>query len=62
MPNEKLAISVDELSEMLGCSRPLAYQLCHKTGFPAIHISERRIVIPVDALKRYLNEQAGIEV
>lgn len=59
MANEKLAISVDEMAEMLGCSRPIAYQMVHRVGFPAIHISERRIIIPLDALKHYLNEQAG---
>lgn len=60
--SERLAISVDEMAEMLGISRSLAFQMTHKQGFPAVHAGERRIIIPVDALRAYLNEQAGTGV
>lgn len=56
---EKLTISVDEMASMLGISRPVAYELTKREGFPTVRISERRIVIPVEALKRWLNEQAA---
>ena len=55
---DKLTVSVDEMAAMLGISRPVAYELTKRNGFPAVRISERRIVIPVDALKRWLNEEA----
>ncbi len=55
---EKLTISVDEMASMLGISRPVAYELTKREGFPAVRISERRIIVPVEALKRWLNEQA----
>ena len=55
---EKLTVSVDEVAEMLGVPRPVAYRLAHSAGFPAIRVSDRRIVIPVDALKSWLDEQA----
>lgn len=58
MENNKLTITVDEMSKMLGISRPIAYDLTKKDGFPAIRISERRIVIPVDALNKWLNDSA----
>lgn len=54
---EKLTVSVDELAQMLGVSRPVAYQLAHQDGFPAIRVSDRRIVVPVDALKSWLEKQ-----
>lgn len=56
---EKLTISVDEMASMLGISRPVAYELTKREGFPAVRISERRIIVPVEALKKWLNEQAA---
>ena len=56
---EKLTISVDELATQLGISRPLAYELTRLEGFPAVRLGERRIVIPVDGLKRWLDSQSG---
>ena len=57
--SEKLTVSVDEMASMLGISRPVAYELTKREGFPAVRVSERRIIVPVEALKRWLNEQAG---
>ena len=56
---DKLTVSVDEMAAMLGISRPVAYELAKREGFPAVRVSERRIIVPVEALKRWLNEQAG---
>ena len=55
---EKLTISVDELATQLGISRPLAYELTRRDGFPAVRLGERRIVIPLDGLKRWLDSQS----
>ena len=52
MTNEKLTFTVDEMAAALGISRPVAYELSRKEGFPAIRVSERRIIIPVDSLKK----------
>lgn len=57
--SEKLTVSVDEMASMLGISRPVAYELTKREGFPAVRISERRIIVPVEALKKWLNEQAA---
>lgn len=55
----KLVYSVKELAEALGISEPTAYELIKRPGFPAVKVSERRTVIPVDALSRWLDTQAG---
>lgn len=55
---DKLAINVPELAKMLGVSRPVAYELTKREGFPAIRVSERRIIIPVDKLNEWLAREA----
>lgn len=58
MTVDKLALSVSELATFLGISKPLAYELTRREGFPAVRVSERRIIIPVDRLKVWLNTNA----
>jgi excisionase family DNA binding protein len=60
MATEKLTYSVEELAKSLGISKPVAYELIKREGFPAIRVSERRIIIPVDALRSWLNANAGM--
>lgn len=55
----KRAIDVDELAEALGISKPTSYELCSREDFPAIRVTPRRIIIPVDGLQRWLEEQSG---
>jgi len=55
---EKLCISVSEMGEALGISRVRAYQLVKTTGFPAL-VFGRRIMIPVDGLRRWIELQSG---
>ena len=57
---EKIVVSVSELASMLQISKPTAYQLLSREGFPSVRISPRRIVIPVDALMTWLNENAVV--
>lgn len=57
---EKIVVSVSELASMLQISKPTAYQLLTREGFPSVRISPRRIVIPVDALMTWLNENAVV--
>ena len=59
MENTKLTVTVDEMAKLLGISRPVAYDLTKKEGFPAIRVSDRRIIIPVDALNKWLNESTN---
>lgn len=58
MTTNRMVFSVEEMARELGISRPVAYELVKKDGFPAVRISERRIVIPTDKLRTWLNSQA----
>ena len=55
---EKSTISVQELSALMGISLPKAYELVKSLGFPVIRIGTR-ILIPVDAYRAWLNENAS---
>lgn len=59
MQTQRLTINVAELAEVLGISKPVAYELTRKNGFPAVRVSERRIIIPVDGLCRWLEAEAA---
>ena len=56
---DKLTISVNELPKVLGVGRNSAYALVKRSDFPSVRIG-RRIVIPVDALKKWLDEHTGV--
>lgn len=60
MREGQLTLSVDELAIELGISKPVAYELIKREGFPAIRVSDRRIIIPVEGLKRWLLESSGL--
>ena len=53
---KKLTIDVPELAKLLGISKPTAYELIKREGFPAVRVSARRTVIPLEALNRWLND------
>ena len=57
--DKKLVLNVDELASVLGVSKPTAYELTRRSDFPAVRVSERRIVIPVEGLCRWLEAQAA---
>lgn len=58
---DKLTVTVEEMAVIVGVSRPKAYELVHQVGFPTVRIG-RRVVIPLDSLKRWLEAQAGAAV
>ena len=55
---ERSTMSVQELSAQMGISLPKAYELVKIPGFPTIRIGTR-ILIPVDAYKTWLIENAS---
>ena len=59
MDEKKVTITVLELAKLLGVSKPTAYDLTKRDGFPAIRVSDRRIIIPVESLNRWLNDPAN---
>lgn len=54
---ERTTMSVQELSAQMGISLPKAYELVKTPGFPTLRIGTR-ILIPIDAYRKWLTEQA----
>jgi excisionase family DNA binding protein len=54
-------LTVEELRQLLGVSRPVAYDLTHRKGFPAVRFG-RAIRIPRDAFLRWLDAQSEEEL
>lgn len=58
----KLAFrTMKEAAAAAGISVPTMREWVHKPGFPALRVG-RKWVIPVDAFRRWLEEQAGQRV
>lgn len=55
---EKKYMSVAELAEYIGVSKPTAYQLAHMADFPAIVLGERRIIVIADMVDEWMRRQA----
>jgi predicted DNA-binding transcriptional regulator AlpA len=47
------------MAQALGIGRNVAYELAQRADFPAVRIGERRIVVPIERLKNWLDQQAG---
>lgn len=58
---DTLCITVDEMGELLRLSRPTAYSLVHRDGFPVIRIG-RRLLIVKSALEKWLENQVATTV
>lgn len=55
---ERMTMTVQEKASHLGISKPKAYELAHSANFPAVHVG-KRILIPTEAFKEWLNRQAS---
>ena len=55
--NRRIAYNLNEAAEALHVSRPTMANLVHREDFPSFQVG-RRWIIPADALKRWLEEQA----
>ena len=55
---EKAVYNVYEVAALLGINLPKAYELARQPDFPAIRVSNRRIVIPKTAFERWLEQAA----
>ena len=57
---ERKFYNAPEIAKIMGISRVAAYELCHKKDFPAIRINGgKRVIIPIDAFNRWVEEQTG---
>ncbi len=57
MAGDRLVYSIPEAAHALHCSKSLLYDLVKADKIPHVHLSEKRVVIPVAALGLYLKEQ-----
>ena len=54
----RVVLSVDEVAEQLGISRPSAFKAIHNGEIPFIRIG-RRILVPVAAFEKFLANANG---
>ena len=60
---ERMTYSIDEAAEALGVGRSAVYNLCHVEGFPRLKIGKGgKFRIPIDLLKRWMEENSGGEI
>lgn len=57
MALDKKVYNIDEVAEVLGISVPTAHALAKRKDFPSMRVGERRIVVPIEAFDRWLNEE-----
>ncbi len=55
---DRLVYSVPEAAHALHCSKSLLYDLVKADKVPHVHLSEKRVVIPVAALELYLQSRS----
>lgn len=54
-----LALSAEEVSQVLGISRANAYALMHSKGFPTLKIG-KRMTVPKDKLIAWMEKQLAV--
>jgi len=54
-----LALSAEEVSQVLGISRANAYALMHSKGFPTLKIG-KRMTVPKDKLIEWMEKQLAV--
>lgn len=53
-----LVLEVKDIQKVLKISKPIAYALTRKSGFPSIRVG-KRVLIPRDGLKNWIEEGQG---
>lgn len=56
---ERATMSVPEMAKKLGVSRSLGYEMVKSGQMPALRLGLKRIVVPISAVERMLEEAAG---
>lgn len=57
---EKLAVSVAEMAEMIGVSKPIAYEICRRNDFNGMFKIGKRTLVSVDRLREWIDKQVDI--
>lgn len=55
----ELTMTIPEVAKQLNISLPTAYELAKSDGFPSLRIGARRIVVPVEAFKQWIDKNVG---
>ena len=55
---QKLTYTAKEAAQAANVSMPTIYAWTKITGFPVVRVG-RKVVVPIDAFKRWLEEQAA---
>ena len=53
-----LTLTIEQARQILGVSRATIFDIINQPDFPAIRVSARRIIIPRDSLKAWLEARA----
>lgn len=56
--NQNKTLTIKEMAKYLRIGLNSAYILARQPGFPAIKLSPRRVRIPVDALDKWMQDNA----
>ena len=51
----ELGISIPDMAAALGISRNLAYQLARENKIPVLRLGLRRIIVPMEAMRKMLD-------
>ena len=54
-----ILLKASDIANITGLSKPTVYALMAQSGFPAIRITDKRIVVPRDAFRAWLDQQAA---
>lgn len=55
---EKLTYSIPEVAQVLGVSKPTAYNLANSKGFPILRIGKRKVV-PAQGLQDWIKKNSS---
>ena len=55
-------MTVKDVQKLLGIHSNNVYELVRRPGFPAVRVSERRIIIPRDRFLKWLDNSADSEL
>ena len=59
--SERMGITIPAAASALGISRTLAYQLARSGELPTVRLGVRRLVVPLELLKKRLVLTIGIK-
>ena len=57
--NLPLTLGAKQISEILNISLPKVYELVHRRDFPAIKISQKRIIVGKEQFKKWLDNRSN---